>query len=69
MAVSRILSPGTAEAARIDGHLSCPRTLAHPGTVLADRDYYPEVSLLAQAGQATRPSCSVLHRMGFIVPP
>lgn len=35
------------------------------------RDYYPDVSLALQpeAGGRAHWSCSVLHRMGFVVPP
>ena len=43
MAVSRILSAGTARAFPVDGHLSCRGFLAKFATVLANCDYYPEV--------------------------
>jgi len=63
MAVSRILSSARFRGRR-DDHLSCPGLAT--GTACEGCDYYPEG--LACASRAGNPSsCSVLHRMGFVV--
>jgi len=67
MAVSRILSTGAARAFPVDGHLSCCGFLAKLATVLANCDYYPEVWPTCASRAGNPSSCSVLHRMGFIV--
>lgn len=50
----------------------CPR-LAAPAPARAECDYYPESSTRPPERTGLRPggpfSCSVLHRMGFVVPP
>ena len=71
MAVSRILSGPVTRAAEPVRPFVLPRALLG-GTALADCDYYPEASNpLARFGTGRQPkrSCSVLHRMGFFVPP
>ena len=57
-------------AAGLDGHLSRRRGSRTGGGSLRNGDQYPEGSPLARrSGRRPGPSCSVLHRMGFFVPP
>ena len=63
------VQPAT-HAAGLDGHLSRRRGSRAGGGSLRNGDQYPEGSPLARrSGRRPDPSCSVLHRMGFFVPP
>ena len=59
-----------ARAEGLDGHLSRRRGSRADAGSLRNGDQYPEGSPLARrSGRRPAPSCSVLHRMGFFVPP
>jgi hypothetical protein len=59
-----------ARAEDLDGHLSRRRGSRADAGSLRNGDQYPEGSPLARrSGRRPGPSCSVLHRMGFFVPP
>ena len=63
------VQPAT-RAAGLDGHLSRRQGLRAGGGSLRNGDQYPEGSPLARrSGRRPGSSCSVLHRMGFFVPP
>ena len=63
------VQPAT-RAAGLDGHLSRRRGSRAGGGSLWNGDQYPEGSPLSRrSGRRPDPSCSVLHRMGFFVPP
>ena len=63
------VQPAT-RAAGLDGHLSRRRGSRAGGGSLRNGDQYPEGSPLSRrSGRRPGPSCSVLHRMGFFVPP